>query len=156
VRGLDYYTKTVFEITSNSLGAQSALCGGGRYDGLVATLGGSDTPAIGFAMGLERLVRIIEQQHAAEQNNCDLFIANIGENALKNAEKIANKLRKNNKSVQIDLNGRSVKAQMKYADKIGAKYSIVLGDDEVNSGVATMKNMETGESKEVKLDDITM
>ena len=154
VRGLDYYTKTVFEITSNSLGAQSALCGGGRYDGLVATLGGAETPAIGFAMGLERLVRIIEQQHSYEQSGCDLFIANIGENALKTAEKIANKLRKNNKSVQIDLCGRSVKAQMKYADKIGAKYSIVLGDDEVNSEVANLKNMRTGDAKEVKLDSL--
>ena len=157
VRGLDYYTKTVFEITSNALGAQSALCGGGRYDGLVATLGGADTPAIGFALGLERLVKILSvvgRDAIDTPNACDLYIATIGENALKTAEKLAYNLRKNGKSVQIDLCGRSVKAQMKYADKIGAKYSIVLGDDEVNSGVATLKNMTTGETKEIKLENL--
>jgi len=154
VRGLDYYTKTVFELTSNALGAQSALCGGGRYDGLVTTLGGSETPAIGFAMGLERLVRILGQQHEAETTGCDLFITTIGDVALRAAEKLAYNLRQSGKAMQIDLLGRSVKAQMKYADKIGAKYSVVLGDDEVNSGVANLKNMQTGEAKEIKLDKL--
>jgi len=153
VRGLDYYTKTVFELTSNALGAQSALCGGGRYDGLVTTLGGSETPAIGFAMGLERLVRILGQQQEAETNGCDLFITTIGDVALQAAEKLAYTLRQSGKSVQIDLLGRSVKAQMKYADKIGAKYSVVLGDDELGEDkrvkhIVNLKNMQTGETKE--------
>ena len=154
VRGLDYYTKTVFEITSNALGSQSALFGGGRYDGLVSTLGGAETPAIGFAMGLERLVRIIEQQQTVEVSGVDLFITTIGEAALATAEKLAYNLRRSGKSVQIDLCGRSVKAQMKFADKIGAKYSVVLGDDEVNSGIVKLKNMQNGESKEVKSDKL--
>jgi histidyl-tRNA synthetase len=105
-------------------------------------------------MGLERLVKIIENAQCAINNDVDLFIAVIGDIALQTAEKLAYNLRKNGKSAQIDLCGRSVKAQMKYADKIGAKYSIVLGDDEVKSGVAALKNMQTGEGKEVNLEDL--
>jgi len=153
VRGLDYYTKTVFELSSNALGAQSAVCGGGRYDGLVSTLGGAATPGIGFGMGLERLVKILGDD-AKSDTKVDLFIATIGENALRYAEKLVYDLRKSGKSVQIDLCGRSVKAQMKFADKIGAKYSVVLGDDEVNSGVATLKDMRNGEQREIKLSEI--
>ena len=153
VRGLDYYTKTVFEFTSDALGAQSTVCGGGRYSGLVEELGGKPAEGIGFAVGLERLILIIKSQNedAEVTQTPDIFFATIGENAEAEAQKLIYELRKMGVYAEQDLCGRSVKAQMKYADKLGAKYSVVLGDDEVANGTANLKNMTDGETKEIKI-----
>jgi len=156
VRGLDYYTKTVFEFVSNNVGTQGTICGGGRYDGLVEACGGTSTPGIGFAMGIERLLLEMDSQGiiVPENKGMDIFIATIGENADKYAERLVYQLRYHGISAEKDLMGRSLKAQMKYADKIGAKYTVVLGDDEVESNKAVLKNMKTGEQKDVSLDSI--
>ena len=148
VRGLDYYNKTVFEFVSDALGAQSTVCGGGRYDGLVAKMGGKDTPALGFALGIERLMIILEAVGAPmpEDNKCSLYIAPIGEKAQTAAGRICAALRNDGIEALCDLCGRSLKAQMKYADKIGAKFSVVLGDDELDCGKVNIKDMKTGEN----------
>lgn len=155
VRGLDYYNKTVFEFVSGDIGAQSTVCGGGRYDGLLKMLGGNDQPALGFAMGIERLLMVLEAQgiEIPTPEPCDIYIASIGEEASVFALKLATDLRNEGFYAECDTVGRSVKAQMKYADKISARFSMVLGDDELNKNKATVKNMETGESSEVTLDD---
>ena len=158
VRGLDYYTKTVFEIKANlEIGAQNTVCGGGRYDGLVETIGGDPTPGIGFAMGIERLLMTMEAEGAFLPVDAgpDIFIAHMGEDAEKAAIKLSYELREKGISVSSELLGRSVKAQMKYADKIGAKYSVVLGDNEIASGKANVKDMETGEQTEVMLSELS-
>jgi len=156
VRGLDYYTKTVFEFVSGNIGAQGTVCGGGRYDGLIEACGGKPTPGIGFAIGLERLLMVMENQGIKfpEPKGLDIFIAALGDKANSYAEKMVYELRKEGFSAQKDLMERSLKAQMKYADKLGAKYSIVLGDDEIDSGKAVLKNMETGDQKEISLDTL--
>ena len=149
VRGLDYYTRTVFEITSDALGAQSTVCGGGRYNGLVEELGGKPTEGIGFAIGLERLVMIMKNQGLDQnvfQNRPRLFIAAIGERADIAAQKLVFDLRAKGCYAERDLCGRSLKAQMKYANKLHAAYSLVLGEDEIAAGTAELKNMETGET----------
>lgn len=153
VRGLDYYTKTVFEFVSSSIGAQGTVCGGGRYDGLVDELGGTKTPSLGFAMGLERLLMLMETQNSAfpEAPVPDLFIVALGEKATLKAIEIAGDMREEGFAVLTDLNSRSVRAQMKYADKSGAKFNIVIGDDEVEKGVGVLKNMLSGEKKEIAL-----
>lgn len=153
VRGLDYYTKTVFEFVSGDIGAQSTVCGGGRYDGLIKSLGGADQPGIGYAMGIERLLMVLEAQgiQIPKPSPCDLYIASMGENASVFAMKLASDLRNEGFAAESDLIGRSLKAQMKYADKIGAKYSMVIGDDELAAGKAKVKNMATGETHELDL-----
>lgn len=153
VRGLDYYTKTVFEFVSGDIGAQSTVCGGGRYDGLIKSLGGADQPGIGYAMGIERLLMVLEAQgiQIPKPNPCDLYIASMGENASVFAMKLASDLRNEGFAAESDLIGRSLKAQMKYADKIDAKYSMVIGDDELTAGKAKVKNMATGETHELDL-----
>ena len=150
VRGLDYYTRTVFEI---SVPGFPALCGGGRYGGLSRQLGGPDVEGIGFAMGLERLIMVMEQQGCdfPEPQQCDLYIASMGEAAAEEAFRLTTQLRREGYAVQCDLMGRSVKAQMKYANKIGALYSMVLGDSELQSGSAQLKQMATGTAKPVSL-----
>jgi histidyl-tRNA synthetase len=155
VRGLDYYTKTVFEFVSNDLGAQSTVCGGGRYDGLVEQMGGDPTPALGFAVGLERLLLILQAQgvEIPQPEPCELFIASMGEQANIKACTLANRLREEGFYVECDLMNRSVKAQMKYANKIGAKMSLVLGDSELETGKAKLKDMETGEEKEIAFEE---
>lgn len=157
VRGLDYYTKTVFEIKSSDLGAQSTVCGGGRYDGLVEQLGGSSTPGIGFSVGLERLIDVLTKKGLLPepQNDITLFVASIGELATNFAFKLVTELRRLGVSAEFDHLNRSVKAQLKYADKLNAKYSLVLGDDEIKSGVAVIKNMYSGENKEIKIDELS-
>ncbi len=156
VRGLDYYTKTVFEFVAEDIGAQSTVCGGGRYDGLVQELGGPQTPGIGFAMGIERLILTLESKGVALEieTQPDIYISSLGENADIEAEKLVYVLRGAGIYAEKDRIGRSLKAQMKYADKIGAKYTIVLGDDEVKSGIAELKNMQTGEKASVALNAI--
>ncbi|MDY5345104.1 MAG: histidine--tRNA ligase [Eubacteriales bacterium] len=157
VRGLDYYTKTVFEFVSNAIGAQGTVCGGGRYDRLVEEVGGKPTPAVGFGMGLERLLIVLESQgllEKAPKENVDYYLASIGENALNFTLKLANKLRQKGKSVEFDLMSKSVKAQMKYANKIEAKYVIVVGDDEILSGKVRVKDMASGNEEEIEIKDL--
>lgn len=153
VRGLDYYTRTVFEISSDALGAQSTVCGGGRYNGLVEELGGKPTPGIGFAMGIERLILILKSQgiELGESLGPNIFVASIGDNASLTAQKLVYDLRNKGLWAERDLCDRSVKAQMKYANKLGACYSIVIGDDEVLNNKASLKNMGTGEETVVEL-----
>lgn len=154
VRGLDYYTKTVFEFVSDAIGSQGTVCGGGRYDGLLEELGGQHTPSLGFAMGLERLQLVMEAQgcNFPEPSRLDLFIVAMGEKATLKAVEIAKDMRDEGFSVVYDLNGRSLRAQMKYADKLGAKFNVVIGDNEVENKVVSLKDMATGESSEINLD----
>ena len=154
MRGLDYYTKTVFEITSESIGSQSAVCGGGRYDGLVEEIGGPHTPAVGFGLGMERLLLVLENTgyQIEKPVRYDLYIASMGEEAEEKAFILANSLRKGGAKVEIDHIGRSVKAQMKFADKIGARYVLVLGGDELAKGEAKLKRMGDGNETTTALD----
>ncbi len=157
VRGLDYYTRTVFEFVSGDIGAQSTVCGGGRYDGLVAQMGGPSVPSLGFAMGIERLMLVLKNQgkELPSADKPDLYIAALGEKAqLKTAELCA-ALRADGFKVETDICGRGLKAQMKYANKIGAKYSLVLGDTEIRENSASLKNMADGEAFTVKLDTLS-
>lgn len=155
VRGLDYYTKTVFEFVTTSIGAQGTVCGGGRYDGLIEQLGGAPTPALGFAMGIERLIMTMESQGCdfIEPKKCALYIAAMDEAALEKAIVLTKKLRDDGIWAEYDLAGRGLKAQMKYANKLGADFSMVLGSNEIESGKANLKNMETGEQTEISLGD---
>ena len=154
VRGLDYYTRTVFEFVSNEIGAQGTVCGGGRYDGLCKELGGNDIPSLGFAIGIERLMLLMKAKNIPfpEESKCNLYIASMGENASLKAAAIAREMRKEGLNIAFDVAGRSVKAQMKYANKLGAEYTMVLGDTEINEGKAKLKNMATREETEVVLD----
>lgn len=153
VRGLDYYTKTVFEFVSNAIGAQGTVCGGGRYDGLIEELGGQKTPSLGFGLGIERLMLLMEAQGCEfpKQSVPDLFIVSMGEKATLKAVEIANDMREEGFTCLYDVNGRGLRAQMKYANKLGAKYTVVLGEDEVQSGIAKLKNMESGEETEIAI-----
>ena len=154
VRGLDYYTKTVFEFVADSIGAQGTVCGGGRYDGLIEELGGQHTPSLGFGMGLERLQLVMEAQGCEfpEPSRPDLFIVAMGDKATLKAVEIAKDMRDEGYSVVYDLNGRSLRAQMKYADKISAKYNVVIGDNEVDTKSAVLKDMATGEQSNISLE----
>ncbi len=156
VRGLDYYSKTVFEFVSTEIGAQGTVCGGGRYDGLVEEIGGPKTPALGFAIGIERLLLLMKAQgiEFPPEAKCDLYIASMGESATLKAAQVAADIRNNGMHAQFDIVGRSVKAQMKFANKIGAAYTVVLGDSEIESGKAKLKNMENGEETEIEIDSI--
>lgn len=156
VRGLDYYTRTVFEFVSGDIGAQSTVCGGGRYDGLIGQMGGPQTPSLGFAMGIERLMLVLAAQKTElpEAPTCDLFIATLGEKASVKASALCKELRDEGYKVQTDICGRGLKAQMKYANKIGAKFTLVLGDNEVDSGKATLKKMSDSTETEIKLAEI--
>ena len=153
VRGLDYYTRTVFEFITTEIGAQGTVCGGGRYDGLIEQLGGAKTPALGVGMGLERLLLVMQKQGCdfIEEKTCDLYIATMGENAVNKALSMTSALRDEGFFVEYDLVERGLKPQMKYADKIGAKFVIVLGDNEIESGSAKLKNMATGEQTDITL-----
>ncbi len=155
VRGLDYYTKTVFEFVSDSIGAQGTICGGGRYDGLVEQLGGQPTPALGFAMGIERLLLTMEAENCEfyEPKTCDIYIAAMGKAAEKKTVSLVSALRDEGYHAESDVMGRGLKAQMKYADKMGAKFTLVLGDNELESGKAKLKNMKKGEETEISLGD---
>ena len=156
VRGLDYYTRTVFEFVSTDIGAQGTVCGGGRYNGLVAQLGGKDTPAVGFGCGLERLLLVLENTNGlnAEKETPYLYIATMGEKAKEKAIDLVEKLRANGVSAETDLMNKSIKAQMKYANKIGVKYVIVIGDAELESNKVEFKDMTDGSTKEVYLTEI--
>jgi len=154
VRGLDYYTKTVFEITSESIGSQSAVCGGGRYDGLVEEIGGPHTPAVGFGLGMERLLLVLENTGLKIEKpvRYDLYLASMGQEAEDKAFFLANDLRKKGAKVEIDHVGRSVKSQLKYADKVGARFVLVLGGDELAKNEAKLKRMSDGVETVTALD----
>ena len=156
VRGLDYYTRTVFEFIAEGIGAQSTVCGGGRYDGLMEELGGPKMAGIGFAMGITRLILAMQQCGVVIENPNKpvLYIASMGKAAENRALTIVNGLRAAGVMADCDVMSRSLKAQMKYADKIGAKYVLMLGDNEIETGTAVLKEMATGEQREVHLDAI--
>jgi len=156
VRGLDYYTKTAFEFISGEIGAQSTVCGGGRYNGLVADIGGPETPGVGFGMGIERLIMTLEANgiEFPNANTADLFIVAMGEDAIAPAIGLTQKLRLKGLSVDTDHMERKMKAQMKYADKINAEFTVVLGSNEIESGQARLKNMATGEQMDVNLSEL--
>ncbi len=156
VRGLDYYSKTVFEFVSDEIGAQGTVCGGGRYDGLVEQLGGAHVPAIGFAAGIERLMLLMENTGAKfpEEQKPRIYIAGMDKETRAEAFKIAVGLRLKGISAEIDHMNRSVKAQFKYADKLGAEYVAVIGENELKSGVINIKNMKNGEQQAVKTDEL--
>ncbi len=156
VRGLDYYNRTVFEFVSSDLGAQSTVCGGGRYDGMTTQLGGDDYAGIGFAMGMERFLLMLESQQIelGEQTSPALYIAPMGDAAKVKAAALMAKLVGQGVRVSTDLMGKSLKAQMKYANRVGAQNVIVLGDGELESGKAVLKNMNGGGEKEIVLDEL--
>ncbi len=156
VRGLDYYTKTAFEFISDDLGAQSTVCGGGRYDHLVEEVGGPYTPGVGFGMGLERLLLILEAKgiEIPKPSDCDVFIATLGDRAKLEGLKLADSLRAKGSRVLTDVMGRGLKAQLKYADRSGAGYTVVIGDDELDKGVVTLRDMINSTQKEIRIDEI--
>lgn len=153
VRGLDYYTKTAFEIKYPPLGAQSAVAGGGRYDGLIEEMGGNPTPAVGFATGLERLLLALESQNLLPEKNrsVDAYVVALGETAQAEGFKLLNSLRQQGLSAAMDFAGRSMKAQMKQANKLGAKYSVILGEDEIAEGVVMLRSMEDSSQAKVPM-----
>ena len=158
VRGLDYYTKTVFEFVSHNDKTDGLVCGGGgRYDGLIEELGGQHTPSLGFAMGLERLLSVIEAQgiELPGDQKCDIYIGSIGDAASLVAAKLCTDLRSDGVSAQFDVAGRSVKAQMKYADKLGARFTCVIGDDDIAKGEVLVKNMENGEKTAFSIENFS-
>lgn len=150
VRGLDYYTETVFEVQSSSLGAQSALCGGGRYDDLIAELGGAPTPSVGVAMGIERALMVQEAEGVAvPQPRLDVFVVSAGPSAVPSARALAAYLRGNGLSVLLDVDARSLKSQLKQADKSGARFAAILGDEELASDAVTLRDMLSSEQRSV-------
>lgn len=154
VRGLDYYSKTVFEFVSSDSGL--TICGGGRYDGLVELLGGKPTPALGFGCGIERLLMVLDEQNLGFgiKPSCDVFVANADEKSNLLATKLVADLRKIGFSAEKDITGKALKAQMKYADKISAKFTIVIGENEINTGNCVVKNMITGEKTDILISEI--
>ena len=157
VRGLDYYKKTAFEIISNDIGSQSTVCGGGRYDGLVEMLGGpKGISGIGFGLGVERLLLTLENNNIEIENpkSTDIYIATIGDAAKTKSFKLIKDLRSNHISADNDHLDKSLKAQFKYSDKLNAKYTVVIGDDELANNTATLKNMKTSEQTTIKLSEL--
>ena len=158
VRGLDYYTGAVFEFIADGIGAQSTVCGGGRYDGLVESLGGPKLSGIGFGMGITRLILAMKELGLADVAipTPDLYIAALGDRATVEALAITERLRREGRYVECDIVGRSLKAQMKYANKIGAKYTLIIGESEIDAGVAQLKNMSDGSQTEVQINSFTL
>ena len=156
VRGLDYYTRTVFEFVSTSIGAQGTVCGGGRYDGLIEELGGNPMPAVGFAAGIERLLMVMEQTgvEIPAPKTPKVYLAGMDNECRKKAFALATELRKNGVIAEIDHMDRSVKAQFKYADKIGAQYVGVIGGNELENGVINVKCMATGETESIEFANV--
>ena len=155
VRGLDYYTDTVFEVHSTGLGAQSALCGGGRYDGLVKAIGGPDTPAIGFGMGIERLVIVLESHNLIPaQPKPDAFVVAATESARAEVQSHVRQLRSAGFSAQSDLDQRNLKAQFKQADRCAARFAVIIGDDEIAASLVTLRNLTTGEQRSLTCEEM--
>lgn len=158
VRGLDYYTRTVFEFVAEGIAAQSTVCGGGRYDGLVESIGGPALSGIGFGMGITRVIMAMEKEGLADipVANPRLYIATLGDKAVPTAVALAERLRHEGLFVECDLVGRSLKAQMKYANKLGADYTLILGDSEIESGRAMLRDMKNSEQTEIELATFTL
>ncbi|WP_027396176.1 histidine--tRNA ligase [Anaerovibrio lipolyticus] len=156
VRGLDYYTKTAFEVKYPPLGAQSAVAGGGRYDGLIEEMGGNPTPAVGFATGLERVLLALEKQGLLPDKNrsVDVYVVALGEAAQEEAFKLVMDLRDAGFSAAVDYAGRSMKAQMKQANKLGAKFAAIMGDDELSEGVVMLRDMAGSEQEKVPVNEL--
>ena len=152
VRGLDYYSSTVFEIVTNKLGSQGTVLGGGRYDNLLKELGDKDIPAVGFATGVERIMMLLGENYP--KNNPDVYIAWLGDNTSETALKITESLRDNDIKVYIDYSEKGMKSHMKKADKLSVRYCIILGENELNKGIVLLKDFSTREQKEVKIEDI--
>lgn len=152
VRGLDYYSKTVFEIINDGI----TVCGGGRYDYLIEQVDGPKTPAIGFGMGLERLILTLEQNNIVipDDTQIDIYVGSIGDEAKIKAIQLVNALREKDYKCECDHMNRSVKAEMKYANKIGAKYTLIIGEDELEAGKAKLKRMSDGETFDCDLNNI--
>lgn len=157
VRGLDYYTKTSFEFVTTKIGAQGTICGGGRYDHLVEEIGGPSIPGVGFGLGKERLLILMEQNDIIVDDSSipDISVSFIGDNARLYALNLVHKLRERGVVAIIDTLNRNLKGQMKYANKLNARYSVVIGENEIEKGIVTLKNMQSGEQKEIKAIDIT-
>ena len=151
VRGLDYYSSTVFEIVTNKLGSQGTVLGGGRYDNLLKELGDKDIPAVGFAAGVERVMMLLEDY---PKNNPDVYVAWLGENTIEQAMNITENLRKNNLKVHIDFSSKGMKAHMKKADRLSVRYCVIIGEDELNKGVVLIKDFLTREQKEINFENI--
>lgn len=156
VRGLDYYTNTAFEIQYPPLGAQSAVCGGGRYDGLVEEIGGPSTPGIGFAIGLERLLLALEMQHLIPEPKAKkhVYIAALGEEAVAEGFKIQEELRRLGVLADMDLQGRSLKGQMKQSGKLGSQFTVIIGSNELEKGAAAVKNMADSSQKDIPFGEV--
>ncbi|MBR1868302.1 MAG: histidine--tRNA ligase, partial [Clostridia bacterium] len=156
VRGLDYYTKTVFEFVTTALGSQGTVCGGGRYDNLIEQLGGAPTPGVGFGMGIERALMLMEEEGVVipDEDGVKVYIATMGDAAYLKAFGIVSKLRCEGVKAELDHAGRGIKAQFKYADKIKAEFVVTIGENELISGVCTIKRMSDGQTEEVKIEDL--
>ncbi len=156
VRGLDYYTKTTFEIISGSVGAQSALLGGGRYDLLVEQLGGKPTPAVGFAAGMERILLACENENSftVDEPTIDVYLIRIDKELEMTVSEIASRLRRAGLNIDYDYLQRSVKAQMREANKFNARFALFVGGEEFEQGNMNLKNMESGEQQNIPLSDI--
>jgi len=153
VRGLDYYVQTAFEAVSGNLGAQSAVAGGGRYDGLVKQLGGPDIPGIGYAMGMERLAMMLEETLHTLSWKCDLFIAALGEEARRFSIDLAAKLRRQGKTCEYAYDAKGLKAQMKLANRLGARFALIVGEDELQKNQVVLRNMQTREQTTLPVND---
>jgi len=156
VRGLDYYTKTAFEIISRGLGAQNAIGGGGRYDDLVEELGGKPTPAVGFAAGIERMIIAIDQQKVKwpVEKGLDIFVAKVNEKNKDTAFRLLQKIRNTGLSADMDYSEGSLKSQMRIANKAGVRYTVIVGEEELSKNMVILRNMQTKEQKEVKIDNL--
>jgi histidyl-tRNA synthetase len=156
VRGLDYYTKTVFEIVSTGIGAQGTVCGGGRYDGLVEELGGPSMPGVGFGMGLERLLLVLESLgiQLPSPKLCDIFVCTLGDTAAVEGFRIVSELRAAGLKAECDHMGRSLKAQLKYVGKLGARYAAIIGDNELQNNVAVVRDMSKSEENTVPMAEL--
>ena len=156
VRGLDYYTKTAFEFVTTSIGAQGTVCGGGRYDHLIEELGGPPIPGVGFGLGIERLLMLMDACGAQfpADNSVDVFIAVMGERAKAFGLKLCRELRQSGVAAEMDTLARNIKGQFKYADRLNAKYTLVIGENELDKGVVSLKDMSMSQQREIKIEDI--
>jgi histidyl-tRNA synthetase len=156
VRGLDYYTKTVFEFVTTALGSQGTVCGGGRYNHLVESVGGKPTPCVGFGLGLERLLMLLDAlgKEITDNNRPDLFVICQNPALMSDCRKIVAKLRAEGIASETEYTGRSVKAQFRYADKQNAKFVTVIGESEIQSGKVTIKKLSDGTQEETQISDI--
>ena len=156
VRGLDYYTKTAFEFVTTKIGAQGTVCGGGRYDNLIEELGGPPIPGVGFGLGIERLLMLMDANESSfrEDYRVDVFIAVMGNDAKAFGLKLCRELRQKGLIAEMDILARNIKGQFKYAGRLNSKYTLVIGDDEIAKGVVSLKDMDKSEQREVKLDEL--